>query len=204
MGFNPADYDVKKLSEQSSSNFVFPTDNIPIIRKDTESDEWVNFLISASIFSVLPKGYLYGMNPSVSQTGSVINSITVEAGVARDSTNAVNIYAENPITGTSAALWGGQAKPTGTNIPVYILVSRRSESDRTAAVYLSRTNGGPVGVDNYSVAVGTALYTNNGTSESIKNVVGLYNPIISVQENDITPGTTPLANGKIILVVRPL
>lgn len=204
MSFDPEQFDVKKISEQTTSGHVLPSDKIPLIREDAESGDYSNFTVEISSFGVAPNGYLFGLNPSVAQTGTSITSITVEHGLARDSTNTVNIYADNAITTSGAALWGGATKPTGTNIPVYILVSRRSEQDRQASVYLSQNNGGAIGVDEFSVAVGKGLYSNDGTNESISNVVGLYNPIISVQEDEITAGTTPLANGKIILVLEKL
>lgn len=201
MGFNPNDYDVQKISEQTTSAVVLPTDKVPVIRYDNEEQDWANFTVPVSLFGVMPQGYLKGFTPSIVQTGSAITSVSITAGGARDSTNSANIISANTVS-NSSTIWGGATKPTGTSIKVYILAARVSDTDGTVRVFLSQTTGGAIGGCAYSVAVGEGLYTNNGTTESINNVIGYDHEIISVQTADITPGTTPLANGKIILVLE--
>lgn len=200
-GFDPQDYDIQKISEQTTSDQVLPTDKIPIIRYDTEEQDYSNFTVPVSLLGVMPTGYLKGFTPSVVKTSSAITSVSITAGVARDSTNSANIISSATVT-NSSTIWGDSTRPTGTNITVYILAARKSAEDNTVQVFLSQTRGGAIGGFEYSVAVGKGLYSYNGTTESISNVVGFDNEIISVQTTDITPGTTPLANGKIILVLE--
>ena len=201
MGFNPNDYDVQKISEQTTSAVVLPTDKVPIIRYDEEEQDYSNFTVPMSLLGIAPQGYLKGFTPTVVQTGSSLSSISATAGIARDSTNSANISSTATIT-NSSDIWAGATKPTGTDITVYVVVARVSASDNTVNVFLSQTAGGAIGDYAYSVAVGQALYSRSGNTESLRNLVGYDHEIISVQETDITPGTTPLANGKIILVLE--
>ena len=201
MGFNPNDYDVQKISEQTTSAVVLPTDKVPIIRYDEEEQDYSNFTVPVSLLGIAPQGYLKGFTPTVVQTGSSLSSISATAGIARDSTNSANISSTATIT-NSSDIWAGATKPTGTDITVYVVVARVSASDNTVNVFLSQTAGGAIGDYAYSVAVGQALYSKSGNTESLRNLVGYDHEIISVQETDITPGTTPLANGKIILVLE--
>ncbi len=200
-GFDPQDYDIQKISEQTTSNQVLPTDKIPIVRYDSEEQDYSNFTIPVSLLGVAPKGYLKGFTPSVSKTSSTINSLSITAGLARDSSNSVNISSDSTIT-NSTDIWAGATKPTGTDIAVYILAARKSDTDNTVNVFLSQSAGGAIGNFAYSVVVGTALYSRSGNTETIHNVIGYDHEIISIQETDVTPGTTPLANGKIILVLE--
>lgn len=200
-GFDPQDYDVQKISEQTTSNQILPTDKIPIIRYDTEEQDYSNFTVPVSLLGVMPNGYLKGFTPSIVQSGTAITSVSITAGVARDSTNAANIVSSASVT-NSTTIWGDATKPTGTNVTVYILAARKSDTDNTVNVFLSQNQGGTIGGFDYSVAIGKGLYSNDGTDESINNVVGFDNEIISVQTTDVTAGTTPLANGKIILVLE--
>lgn len=201
MGFNPNDYDVQKISEQTTSAVVLPTDKVPIIRYDEEEQDYSNFTVPMSLLGIAPQGYLKGFTPTVVQTGSALSSISATAGIARDSTNSANISSTTTIT-NSSNIWAGATKPTGTDVTVYVVVARMSASDNTVNVFLSQTAGGAIGDYAYSVAVGQALYSRSGNTESLRNLVGYDHEIISVQETDITPGTTPLANGKIILVLE--
>ena len=201
MGFNPNDYDVQKISEQTTSAVVLPTDKVPIIRYDEEEQDYSNFTVPMSLLGIAPQGYLKGFTPTVVQTGSSLSSISATAGIARDSTNSANISSTATIT-NSSDIWAGATKPTGTDITVYVVIARVSASDNTVNVFLSQTAGGAIGDYAYSVAVGQALYSRSGNTESLRNLVGYDHEIISVQETDITPGTTPLANGKIILVLE--
>ena len=201
MSFNPNDYDVQKISEQTTSAVVLPTDKVPIIRYDEEEQDYSNFTVPMSLLGIAPQGYLKGFTPTVVQTGSSLSSISATAGIARDSTNSANISSTATIT-NSSDIWAGATKPTGTDITVYVVVARVSASDNTVNVFLSQTAGGAIGDYAYSVAVGQALYSRSGNTESLRNLVGYDHEIISVQETDITPGTTPLANGKIILVLE--
>lgn len=201
MGFNPNDYDVQKISEQTTSAVVLPTDKVPIIRYDEEEQDYSNFTVPMSLLGIAPQGYLKGFTPTVVQTGSTLSSISATAGIARDSTNSANISSTTTIT-NSSNIWAGATKPTGTDITVYVVVARVSASVNTVNVFLSQTAGGAIGDYAYSVAVGQALYSRSGNTESLRNLVGYDHEIISVQETDITPGTTPLANGKIILVLE--
>ena len=188
MGFNPNDYDVQKISEQTTSAVVLPTDKVPIIRYDEEEQDYSNFTVPMSLLGIAPQGYLKGFTPTVVQTGSSLSSISATAGIARDSTNSANISSTATIT-NSSDIWAGATKPTGTDITVYVVVARVSASDNTVNVFLSQTAGGAIGDYAYSVAVGQALYSRSGNTESLRNLVGYDHEIISVQETDITPGT---------------
>lgn len=201
MSFDPNEYNVQKISEQTTSAQVLPTDKVPVIRYDEEEQDYSNFTVPVSLFGVAPSGYIKGFTPSIVQSGSAITSLSATPGIARDGTNTVNISASSTTTNTSS-IWGGATKPTGTDVTVYILVARKSATDASVNVFLSQSTGGAIGGYAYSVAIGQALYTRSGTTESIRNVVGYDHEIISVQETDVTAGTTPLANGKIILVLE--
>lgn len=200
-GFDPQDYDVQKISEQTTSSVALPTDKVPIIRYDEEEQDYSNFTVPISLLGVAPSGYLKGFTPSVIKTSTSITSLSVTAGVARDSSSEANISSTTTIT-NSSDIWAGETKPSGTDITVYVLVARKSAADASVNVYLSQSTGGAIGSYAYSVAVGSALYSRSGNTESIRNLVGYDHEIISVQETNITPGTTPLANGKIILVLE--
>lgn len=201
MSFDPEQYNVQKISQQSTSSTVLPTDKIPIIRYDTQEQNYDNFTVPVSSLGVLPKGYIKGFTPSVVQSGSAITSVSITSGVARDSTNTANIASDSTVI-NSSTIWGGATKPSGTNLTVYILAARKSATDNTVQVFLSQNNGGEIGGFSYSVAIGKGLYSRSGNTESISNVVGFDNEIISVQTTDVVPGTTALANGKIILVLE--
>lgn len=199
MSFDPNNYDVEKLSEQASASQVLDTDFVPIIRYDSVENDYSNFTVAAGQFNkILPSGYLVGFSPSVVQNGSTISSISVTRGSARSDDDVVSIITTSTLT-NSNGIWGDMSKPTGTDILVDFVVA--TDSQTTTNVFLARHGSYPSYTLIRTRVVGQGLYSNNGTTESIHDVVGFDNEIISIQSEDIISGSA-LTNGKIILVLE--
>ena len=204
MSFDPTQFNVEKISQQSQSAFVYPNDLIPVARWDDVAQDYTNFAVPAAILGALPPGFVMGLAPSFIQTGTSITSINVASGYARDSSNQVNMMTSGNTTASGGSgAWIGP-RPTGTDNVCYIILAFVSAASPTPAVFLSQNKAPTINGYQYVAAVGQGLYSYDGTNESVRNVWGYDNKIIAVQDNELTAGVSPLENGKIVLVLEPL
>lgn len=182
-----------RISEMVTSADLTPADYVPIVRYDSEDQDYDNYKVAAKEFISYPNGYLHG--GAVAVSGS---SVTVGETYCRDETNEANIFLTSSVTKTinsSMFYPTSQYNTTGTK---YFLVCRVSDSDQTATFFVSNTkNALPTGYA-YSRAVGQGEY--NGTSHTFSGVWCYDNKIDIVQTSDITAGS-PLPNGHIALVI---
>lgn len=183
-----------KISDMVTSADLTPADYVPIVRYDSQDQDYDNYKVAAKEFISYPNGYLQGGIVSIS--GS---SVTVGETYCRDRTNAANIFLTASVTKTiNSSLFTSSSlySSSGTR---YFLVCRVSDADPTATFFVSDSVSAlPTGYS-YSRAIGQGDY--NGSSHTFSNVWCYDHEIDIIQTTDITAGSA-LANGHIALVIE--